>query len=405
MQYQRNNMKFLAYLICYFIYPFSFLFPRDSRKYAFGSFRGAFNDNAKHLFIYASQHCSDARCVWLSPDRKTVALVRRLGFESYYVLSPRGAWYALTARYWFVNSYSNDIFFSFSGGAVIINLWHGLTIKRIEFGITTGDLADRYVKKTLKERFYHPQVYIRPDYVLSSSHFQSEIFAKDFRIDISRCLELGYPRNYLLGRSFQERMDFASKFEPEQAREVLNMLRNYSRSYIYMPTWRDSQREVFVQSLDLNALNGILADRNELMLLKPHANTIVDNVESLSNIRLLDNRLDIYSIIPDIDVLISDYSSIIQDFLLMSGKGLILYLYDYDDYATGRDFEIDYEAIMPGVRAYDFGMLRQAIQNDCIVPEEERRRFIGLFWGNSLNINSSEKIIDFVHSLDRKNYK
>ena len=44
-------MKLLAYIICYIIYPFSFLFPRSRRKYAFGSYRGTFADNAKYLFL------------------------------------------------------------------------------------------------------------------------------------------------------------------------------------------------------------------------------------------------------------------------------------------------------------------------------------------------------------------
>ncbi|MCQ2066285.1 MAG: CDP-glycerol glycerophosphotransferase family protein [Bacteroidaceae bacterium] len=392
-------MKFLGYLLCYLIYPFSFLFPRSRKKYAFGSFRGAFNDNAKYLFIYASTHQSDVRCVWLSPDRKTVRQVRSFGLESYNVFSPKGAWHALTSRYWFVNSYSNDIFYSFSGGATIINLWHGLTIKRIEFGITGGDLADRYVRMTLKERYYHPQVYRRPDYVLSSSRFQSEIFAKDFRIPVERCLEFGYPRNWLLRCTAEVRSEFALQYEPSQTREVLNMLKAYSKSYIYMPTWRDSQREVFVQSMNLDALNEVLSVRNELLLLKPHANTRVSGVEKYSNIMLLDNRLDVYSILPDIDVLISDYSSIIQDYLLMPGKGLILYLYDYEDYAKGRDFEIDYDTVMPGVRAYDFDGLVNAVQSDVTLPENDRRRFTGLFWGDSSEMEPSERILEFVKNL------
>lgn len=393
-------MKFLGYLICYLIYPFSFLFPRNKRKYAFGSFRGAFNDNAKHLFIYASRHCKEIHCFWLSPNRATVDMVRGFGLEAYWTFSLKGVWLALTSKYWFVNSYTNDIFFSFSGRATVINLWHGLTIKRIEFGITSGDLADRYVRKTLKERFYHPQVYRKPNYVLSSSHYQSVIFAKDFRIPEDRCLEFGYPRNYLLCRTFEDRMKFASKYEPEQTRQIMRILNCYNKSYIYMPTWRDSQRNVFVQSMNLKALNEVLVARNELMLLKPHANTIVDGVDSFSNIILLDNKLDIYSILPEVDVLISDYSSIIQDFLLMPRKGLILYIYDYNDYAFGRDFEIDYEVVMPGIKAYDFDSLLKAVQNDCIVPEKERRRFVELFWGQSADMESSAEIISFVKSIE-----
>ena len=389
-------VRFLAYLFCYLIYPFSFLFPRNDRKYAFGSFRGAFNDNAKHLFIYASEHCRNVRCIWLSPERSTVSQVRGYGLECYWVFSPAGVWHALTSGYWFVNAYTNDIFFSFSGGAVVVNLWHGLTIKRIEFGITGGDLADRYVRKTLTERYYHPQVYVRPDFVLSSSAFQSEIFAKDFRIGRERCLEFGYPRNHLLRCSLDERLEFVDRYEPAGTRNVIGLLRNYSRSYIYMPTWRDSQREVFVQSIDLNRLNDFLSARNELLLLKPHANTITDSTGNYSNIILLDGKLDVYPILPEVSVLISDYSSIIQDYLLMPGKGLILYLYDFEQYASNRDFEIDYDAVMPGIRAYGFDSLLGAMSGDCTVPEDDRKRFTDLFWGDSAHLDSSAEILKFV---------
>lgn len=392
-------MKFLAYLFCYILYPFSFLFPRSGRKYAFGSFRGAFNDNAKHLFIYASTHVEDVRCVWLTQGSEAARHVRELGFESYSVFAPKGIWFALTSKYWFVNAYSSDIFFSFSGGAVIVNLWHGLTIKRIEFGITGGELADRYVRKTFKERYYHPQVYKRPDYVLSSSPFQSEIFAKDFRIPVNRCLELGYPRNHLLRCGRKERLDFVNRYEPEKTRSILDKIGKYSKSYVYMPTWRDSQRDVFVQGMNLQAMNESLVSRNELLLLKPHPNVIVNGLHEYSNIVLLDGKMDIYCLLPDIDVLISDYSSVIQDFLLMKGKGLILYLYDFADYVRNRDFEIDFDKVMPGVRVYDSESLVKALSYDSTVPEQERLSFTGMFWGDSCGTDSSSTIIEFVKSL------
>lgn len=392
-------MKFLAYLLCYILYPFSFLFPRSRRKFAFGSFRGAFNDNAKHLFIYAATHAAGVRCVWLTQSAAAASRVRQLGFESYSVFTPKGMWLALTSKFWFVNAYSSDIFFSFSGGAVIVNLWHGLTIKRIEFGITGGELADRYVRKTLRERYYYPQVYRRPDYVLSSSPFQSEIFAKDFRVPVGRCLEFGYPRNHLLRCGREERLSFVRLYEPEETRFVLDRIGKYSKSYVYMPTWRDSQREVFVQGMNLEAMNESLASRNELLLLKPHPNVVVSSLKEYSNIMLLDGKMDIYCLLPDIDVLISDYSSVIQDFLLMKGKGLILYLYDIEDYARDRDFEIDFDKVMPGVRVYDAESLVNALDCDCTVPEQERLAFTGLFWGDSSAADSSASILEFVKSL------
>lgn len=157
-------MKLIAYIICYLIYPFSFLFPRSKRKYAFGSFRGAFNDNARYLFIYASRQTDDnIRKVWLSTNRDCVKKVHSYGLEAYWVLGPRGIWHALTSRYWFFNSYTADIMFCLSGGAVCINLWHGVGLKRTEFNTISGPLADRYSKKNKLDVFRHPESFRRPD--------------------------------------------------------------------------------------------------------------------------------------------------------------------------------------------------------------------------------------------------
>ena len=126
--------------------------------YAFGSFRGAFYDNAKYLFIYATQHYPNIEMAWLSENSNTVALIRSLGLKAYKVTSLKGVWYALTSKYWFFNAYTSDIMFCLSGGAVCFNLWHGVGIKRIEYNITSGPLARMYQKKDLKNMFFHPHI-------------------------------------------------------------------------------------------------------------------------------------------------------------------------------------------------------------------------------------------------------
>ena len=88
-----------------------------------------------------------------------------------------------------------------------------------------------------------------------------------------------------------------------------------------MPTWRDSQRNIFTQSMDLDKLNAILAAKNEMLILKPHANVrLSDNMHSLSNIMLANPKMDIYPVLPYTHVLITDYSSILYDWLLMEDK-------------------------------------------------------------------------------------
>jgi len=392
-------MKLLAYIICYLIYPFSFLFPRSRRKYVFGSFRGSFNDNARYLFIYASQNTGkDIRKIWLSNNRSCVKKVRSLGLEAYWVLGPTGLWHALTSRYWFFNSYTSDIMFCLSGGAVCINLWHGVGLKRIEFNTISGPLADRFSKKDKKDVFCHPESFRRPDWLLTSTPFQTSMFAKAFRLPESRCLEMGYPRNRILTANEQERTEFIGKYEPTQTSDLISKMKGYRKVLIYMPTWRDSQRTVFTQSMDLDRLNGILASRNELLILKPHANVILtDNLQSLSNIILADSKMDIYPVLPYAHVLITDYSSILYDWLLMEGKDVILYLYDYDDYVHERDFYYPFDENVTGKRVHDFESLCTCIESgDYTLSEEERLRIVDKFWGKTAGYDSSAMILDFV---------
>lgn len=392
-------MKFLAYLICYIIYPFSFLFVRNKKKLAFGSFRNAFNDNAKYLFIYCQNERKDLNSAWLSLSRKTVKAMRQKGLKAYYTLSIKGVWHALTSKYWFYNSYTSDIMYAFSGGAVGVNLWHGVGLKKIEFNIDTGALAERFQKKSLKEVYYHPESFRKPDWLLTSTPFQTDMFSPAFRIPKEHCLELGYPRNEILTCDDDTRHDFIRRYEPDATSQLISKLHDYDKVFIYMPTWRDSQRDVFVQSFDLAKMDSILNNNNYLLLLKPHANTRVDSsdMKNYKNIICLDAEMDVYPMLPYTNVLITDYSSILYDYILMENHDVILYLYDYDDYVKDRDFFYSFDENVVGRKAVSFDELCQSIENgDFTIDEARRKVILEKFWGTTAQCSPCQRIIGQV---------
>ena len=378
-------MKIFFYLIGYLIYPFSFLFPRNEKIWVFGSSRGAFNDNAKYLFIYTAGNRKKIRPIWLSVDKKTVAFIRKSGLESYYIGSLKGLFYSLIAKYWFFNSYTSDILFFTSGGSICINLWHGIGLKKIEFSIENGPLADTYIKKTLKKRFFYPQVFRRPDYFLSTTDFQSVKFARAFRIDLSRCLNLGYPRNEIMVWNNSKRADFILKYEPSETREILLRIQKFRKTFIYMPTWRESQKNIFIQNFDLRELNQLMVQKNSLFILKPHSNTTIsgDINATYSNLFLMKNTVDIYPLLSYTDVLITDYSSVLYDYLLLENKEIILYLYDFEKYVNVRDFNYPFIENVVGKIVTTFGQLTESIkaenyQTDRIQKQELKNKFWGI---------------------------
>jgi CDP-glycerol glycerophosphotransferase (TagB/SpsB family) len=68
------------------------------------------------------------------------------------------------------------------------------------------------------------------------------------------------------------------------------------------------------------------------------------------------------------DILITDYSSIYFDFLLMD-RPMIFYNYDYDDYKDKRDFLFSYEDNTPGPKVQTQGELLVAIEKYLNNPE------------------------------------
>lgn len=376
-------MKFIAYIIGYVVWVFSLIIPRSKKIWVFGSFRGTFADNAKYLFIHVSVYDKEVKPVWISYKSSTVKQVQALGLRAFSIFSFAGLYYALRGGYYFFNAYSSDICYFTSGRAKLVNLWHGVGLKRIEFCIDRGPLYNRYVRKTFKERFYYPQVYLRPDYFISSTPFQSVKFAQAFRINDEQCLNIGYPRNDLLLAPESERKIFISRFEQERTRVLIEKFQTYKRVFLYMPTWRESQRKLFAEHLDLESLNELMKQKGGLLVLKPHPNTIIDDRDGMmnySNIFLLEGGIDIYPLLVYTDVLITDYSSILYDYLLLDDKGIVLYLYDYTDYVQDRDFNYPFMENVVGEVAYTFTELMNIITRDtydksCYGLMRER------FWG------------------------
>lgn len=393
--------KFIAYLLCYAFYPISYLFPRTDKILVFGSYRGAFNDNTKYLFLYANEHITDRKVVWISTKQSTVKHIRSLGYEAYSVMSLKGLWYALRGKYWFVNSYTSDIAFFLAGNAIVVNLWHGLPMKTIEFGITQGELAKRYVKKQFSDIFFHPASFRRPDFLVSTTSFIDEIFSSSFRIQKSQCIQAGYPRDGLLQMPKEKVETFIARYESAETKALVKKVQQYKKVFVYMPTWRDSQRECFANGFDLNALNACAAKQNACVLMKPHANTIIDKSIEYSNLIFLDGNVDMYCILSYTHVLITDYSSILYDYILMPDKHVILFHYDYEEYVNSREFIFDIQDNIVGRKVYTFNELIRVIStNDYTMDTTARQKILDKFWGETSGKNSCELIFKKLHFID-----
>jgi CDP-glycerol glycerophosphotransferase (TagB/SpsB family) len=322
------------------IYYFSGLVKRDPLKWLFASHTN-FGDNSRYFF-QDEYNPDNVRKIWIAKNKNEYRLVKNLGYECYLKGSIKAKFHALTSQKYIYSCYVSDIGYQYSKGAICINLWHGIPLKKIEFDIKTGPLAKKF-NQSKKSKLKHPEIYRKHDYVLCPSNYVFEYsFKNAFQISENQRLSFTYPRSIFL-KQMQKK---SKKFE-----------------YLYVPTWRDHQNDFLQQSnLDLGLINEFCIEHDCIFKIKFHPNTKINFDEKLfSNIVFVDPKDDPNQHLIDADCLITDYSSIFFDFLVLD-RPIIFYVFDEEIYQLkSREMYPNANDIVCGEKVYNFSDLLGSI--------------------------------------------
>ncbi len=390
-----KNKNFYALLRDIFI-PFCFKFISklfrkkvDENLIIMGAYSGnSYLDNTKYLFEFLSRN-SKYKVVWLTKSREILMNLRQKGYNAVYMLSINAIRLLRRCRYVFLTHGIYDVLpIEFSPKTKIIMTFHGTVIKDI-----TEDFEKTYIYKKwvdiLKLKSY-PHQYI--DYVLTpaSGKYEHEILTSAFKVSPNKILDLGYPRNDIL---FNKDKDLISKIK-----KYYNVPENANYVILYAPTHRDANtlRFPFTKE-DLTSLNKVLKEMNSVFLFKGHIFEKEFNFSEYGNINLVKKSSDIQELLLISNLLISDYSSVIFDFLLTM-KPIILFPYDIDRYQEGRGLNYNLKEIAPGPVIFNVEDLIKTIKSlEKIeieykgIREKIREKFNKYNDGNSI-----ERILDFL---------
>lgn len=384
-------LKFIG-VGCYYL---SCLFPRDRKKWLFGHWAGyGYSGNAKFLLIDILENDKNIRPIWISHKRKEIQNIKRLGIEVYYWLSVKGIYHCLTSKVFIYNSTLKSINTYLSGNAYAVNLWHGVGIKSCKWTLPN----------TFSNRITYFAHYRKPDLFLSTSPFSTKYLVSGmYDIDEKQIIEGEYPRNAILSQSKENIKRFIHKYEGEVSASIVKRLEKYHKVYIYMPTWRDDNRDIIEgASFDLDYLNNVLNERNELFLFRLHSGTKIEGIVNpeYSNIYFIPREVDIYPILPFTDMLITDYSSIYYDYILMD-KEILLFPFDLNEYLSScRNLLLDYDHYTPGCRVSSFNELMEVIGKGEQCYVKERDWVIQTFWDGK-----KEHIIEYIKKEISNSYK
>lgn len=383
--------KLLFYIfIGYPLYGISFLFKRDVNLWVISGPFG-FRDNSKYFSIYLAEERKNIRCFWVAKTRTEVLHLKQVGIPVITRWSFRGIYYCLRAKVYIFDSYVTDVNVWTSGGAIKFNLWHGVGIKNIERKARVGVTKKIFSGNQLLKSFIYPAHHIKPDVFLSTSSLMTKHFSEAFAIKENDCIEAIYPRCQTFFWNKNKLREHVQNYEPKETSDFIDMLQSYQNSYIYMPTWRDSHND-FLKMADINLykLDELMRSINGIFIFKLHPNTKLDiNLSEFTNLVLLPNRVDVYPLLPYIQTLITDYSSIYYDFILMKDKQIILFPFDYQSYvSTDRDLAYDYFEYTHGDIVYSFeGLLLQLEKNIYDISIERLDAMRDVFWSSPDNHN------------------
>lgn len=372
-------LRKIRLLIKYMVMYLSMLSPRSKKIMVFGAWLGdKFADNAKILFLEAQEN-EEMTPIWITKNPEVVTEVRGAGYQAYKWCSLKGIWYQLRAKYAVMTNGISDFKHAFLGGATLINLWHGIPLKKVGY--------DDYYEKdwdSKKQRFRDKVIHVPlgKEYVVATSPAIAKIYESAFRVPASRVICLGQPRNdVFFDRELMDRVRGGNKKNGEERQDSICIL--------YAPTHRkEGAVPISISKLfDLKVLNDFCESYHCDFYIKKHFYHR-DEVEELQQYpRIHDitrESRDTQELLMQTDVLITDYSSIYIDYLLLD-RPMLFYHYDYEEYLkTDREMYFDYQEVTPGEHAKNFSQfmegLERIMQNGQKHQKDERQQVRSLFY-------------------------
>ncbi len=257
--------------------------------------------------------------------------------------------------------------------------------------------------KNTRKKFWN---YKRNTYILSTSEFAAFYRCISFGGGEDRVECLGFPRNdklFVISNNIKEQLG----------------LTQYKKIIMWMPTFKhhkSSGRNDFQNATDndislltehnVKKINTLLSEKNAIMVIKFHpaqnmsfvSNVNMSNIRTISNQELLQKEIELYSLLGTADALITDFSSVYFDYLLLD-RPIGFELCDQDNYEAGMGFIMDKpEDFMPGHKIKNIVGLMEFLSDVTEDKDKfaEARNLLKQHVHKHIDNRSTERIIEFL---------
>ena len=330
----RNLIYSLRRLVCIFLSPLIYLvailLPKKNSRYCFGAWFGrAYSDNSRYLFEAANDY-DDIDAIWITKSIQVENSLRRMGLSVHNAYSLSGMFYQLTSEVMFCSVNSRDLNpFCIGPKTKLIQLWHGLPLKKIGYDVKITGL------KRLK-RWLRQKTVDNYSGIISPSSLFDKIFMSAFNMPEEKIIRSPYPR-------------CVGMFQLENSQTKLKKMYGVlsgKKVALYLPTHRDEGKSITVISDTVSELvkhDNLLEKLDLQIIVKLHFYDLkfIDHLKSSKNVILIYENIDIYPLLAISDSLVTDYSSVIFDYYYLN-KPIIIHAPDVFEYKRkNRDLYLD----------------------------------------------------------------
>lgn len=386
-------VSFLRYIIGF---PISLLIRRSNNYITFWckikEHQELFMHNTKYLFLYLNniENKYNYKLNWICNDAKMRKYLNSKGYKN--VRSSHsllGIFYALKSKFWlhdFSPAYLDSIL---NFNATCVNLWHGSGGLKV--------IADTRLKNKFAEKFYKTFL-IKDHYFMTVGEVDKKCVLESIKLPDNQIKILGFPRLDVLFNEFKDE----DLFMENEFKQIKQFKKQGKKLLIYVPTHRKSDKNIYGW-LKNPILNKLLEENNAILLCKLHfidANNI--NLENKNSIYKINSQSDLQPILRLCDGLITDYSSVYFDYLLLN-RPIIHYVPDLDEYQKNSPFYEPFENKAAGSITFNEDELLNSINNllnDNDAFKDKRDTLLRktyLYFDNK----NCERIINFLWSIQR----
>lgn len=333
------------------------LVPRG-RRWVFGCGAGV-GDGALALQQYAAALGHDT--LWLTSSDREERDAAALGIRSVRKSGLRGWWATARAGVLVVTHGLGDVNRYANGGGFLVQLWHGIPLKRIGLDSPATTQVPRVPGAPLLRRVVavlYRSTAQRIRVLPAASDRARGRLESAFGLGDDRVVVTGEPRvDVLSAGTDEERRGAAS----DRLRDVAGDIPAQTRTILYAPTWRDGAPDPAVPSAEewIRILR-VLEENDAILLVRSHPLGDGGYAPPLPSrrVRSLGSALlaDVTPVLAGVDVLVTDYSSLAYDVGLL-GMPVLYLAPDATEYARTRGFYGRFEDVSGPEVAADWSTL------------------------------------------------